>query len=93
MENKTIPILLVNQKILLIGGGKVALQKAEVLKDNNISFRIVGKLLTNKILELSQNIEQKSFSLKDIKDEYIIIDATGNSEVTSKLLEYKKLTI
>jgi len=34
MKNNTLPILLKNPKILLIGGGKVALQKAK-LKGRN----------------------------------------------------------
>lgn len=90
MENRTLPILLKNQKILLIGGGKVALQKAEVLSHNKIEFSIIAEELHKDILKMTQNITQKSFKLKDIKDFYIIIDATGNKKVTKKLLKYKK---
>ena len=36
MKINTLPILLKNPKILLIGGGNVALQKAKVLFENNI---------------------------------------------------------
>ncbi|MDA7817293.1 uroporphyrinogen-III C-methyltransferase [Sulfurimonas sp.] len=90
MKNKTLPILLKNQKILLIGGGNVALQKAEVLSNNNIDFRIISKELNKNILKTTDNIEKKNFKLKDIKDYKIIIDATGNKKVTNKLLKYKK---
>ncbi len=86
----TLPILLKNQKILLIGGGNVALQKAQVLAENNIEFRIIAQEVNKKILKLSQNIEQKQFKLKDIKEEKIIIDATGDPKVAKKLLKYKK---
>ena len=86
----TLPILLKNQKILLIGGGNVALQKAEVLAENNIEFRIVAQEVNKKILKLSKNIEQKQFKLKDIKEDKIIIDATGDPKVAKKLLKYKK---
>ena len=88
--HSTLPILLKNQKILLIGGGNVALQKAKVLAENNIEFRIVAQEVNEKILKLSKNIEQKQFKLKDIKEDKIIIDATGDPKVAKKLLKYKK---
>jgi uroporphyrin-III C-methyltransferase/precorrin-2 dehydrogenase/sirohydrochlorin ferrochelatase len=88
--NKTLPILLKNQKILLIGGGNVALQKAEVLSHNEIDFTIIAKDLKKEIISTTPNIRKKDFQVKDIKDFYIIIDATGNEKVTNKLLKYKK---
>ena len=90
MKNSTLPILLKNQKILLIGGGKVALQKAQVLSHNNIDFRIIAQELDKEILSTTDKITKKNFKLKDIQDDYIIIDATGNEKVTKKLLKYKK---
>jgi uroporphyrin-III C-methyltransferase/precorrin-2 dehydrogenase/sirohydrochlorin ferrochelatase len=90
MKNKTLPILLKNQKILLIGGGNVALQKAQVLSHNEIDFTIIAKDLKKEIISTTPNVRKKEFKLKDIKDFYIIIDATGNERVTNKLIEYKK---
>ena len=90
MKHSTLPILLKKQKTLLIGGGNVALQKAEVLSHNKIDFRIVSEELNKKIVKLTDKIEQKQFKLKDIQDEQIIIDATGNAKVANKLLKYKK---
>ena len=74
MQNKTLPILLKNQKILLIGDGNVAKQKKKVLKENNIEFSQI----------------KKDFKIKHIKNFYIIIDATGNPKVLRKLLKYKQ---
>jgi len=88
--NNTLPILLKNPKILLIGGGAVALQKAKVLQHNNIDFRIVTETLTENILTTTSDIKQKAFQTKDIKDSTIIIDATGVPKVAQKLLKYKK---
>lgn len=90
MNNKTLPILLKNQKILLIGGGNIAFQKAEVLFQNNIDFSIITKQANKKISKLSSDIKIKNFKIKDIKDHYIIIDATGNKKVLQKLINYKK---
>ena len=89
-KNKTLPILLKEPKILLIGGGPVALQKAQVLQNNDINFSIISETLTNEILKTTPNIQQKSFKLKDIKSFYIIIDATGVPKVAKKLLKYKQ---
>lgn len=86
----TLPVLLKDQKILLIGGGKVALQKAQVLTENKIDFRIVSKETCAEIERLCKRIRKKNFKLKDIEDEQIIIDATGSTKVAQKLLEYKK---
>ncbi|MGB3750694.1 MAG: NAD(P)-dependent oxidoreductase [Arcobacteraceae bacterium] len=89
-KNQTLPILLKNPKILLIGGGAVALQKAQVLQHNNIDFSIISKTFHKKILTTTNKIEQKRFKLKDIKSFSIIIDATGVEKVAKKLLKYKK---
>jgi len=90
---QTLPILLKEQKILLLGAGKVSLQKAEVLCENNISFRIISKDISPKVQNICDtydiSIKAKKFKLADIK-EYIIIDATGNKKVSKKLLKYKK---
>lgn len=89
MKHKTLPILLKNQPILLIGGGNVALQKAEVLHHNNIDFKIISETLNEKIVKLSKVIKKKSFDIADIGTYKIIIDATGNSKVAQILVAYK----
>ncbi len=89
-QRQTLPILLKEQHILLIGGGKVALQKAEVLAENNISFTVISKEVHPKIKALCDDIRIKAFKSKDIQNSLIIIDATGNDKVTQKLLRYKK---
>ena len=66
------------------------MQKAQVLAENRIDFRIVSETVDKKIVKLTDKIEQKGFKLKDIQDEQIIIDATGNAKVAKKLLKYKK---
>jgi len=88
--NSTLPILLKNQKILLIGGGNVALQKAQVLSENEIDFTIISENFNQEIQKIKRKQIKKRFKLKDIKEFYIIIDATGNSKVAKKLLKYKK---
>jgi len=90
MKHSTLPILLKNQKILLIGGGNVALQKAQVLSHNEIDFTILSQELNDKILFTTSKIIRKTFKLKDIGEFRIIIDATGDPKVAKKLVKYKK---
>jgi uroporphyrin-III C-methyltransferase/precorrin-2 dehydrogenase/sirohydrochlorin ferrochelatase len=87
----TLPILLKNQSILLIGGGKVALQKAKVLTDNEVNFEIISSQCIDEINALTQKIRLKNFEIEDIGDFYIVIDATGDDGVSKMLLEYKKV--
>jgi uroporphyrin-III C-methyltransferase/precorrin-2 dehydrogenase/sirohydrochlorin ferrochelatase len=91
MKNrKMLPILLKGQDILLIGGGKVALQKAQVLHDNNISFSVISKKVHPHILSLCPHIQKKPFKRKNIRKRLIVIDATGKKSVSDKLLKYKE---
>ena len=87
---KTLPVLLKEPKILLIGGGNVALQKAQVLQHNEIDFSIISETFNKEIIKTTKNIQQKTFKLKDIQSFYIIIDATGVPKVAKKLIKYKK---
>ncbi|MDH4944172.1 uroporphyrinogen-III C-methyltransferase [Sulfurimonas sp. C5] len=87
---KTLPIVLHNKKILLIGAGKVALQKAKVLHNNNIDFEVLAQDITTDIEEFTSKLTQKKFESSDLQDYQIVIDATGNKNVTTLLLELKK---
>ena len=89
----TLPILLKNPKILLIGGGKVALQKATVLIDNNIEFKIVSKEYITKFEALNITKEKKEFDIKDTHSYQYIINATGNNQVTNELLKRKNFLL
>lgn len=86
----TLPILLKNPTILLIGGGKVALHKAQILLKNNIEFSIIASKLCPDLTELNVPRQTKSFEISDLDDIQIVIDATGNPEVAQKILNQKK---
>ena len=88
-EIKSLPVLLRNPKILLIGGGKVAFQKAEILKQNAIDFIVIASEMSNKIKELNVIYFEREITEKDLSPFNIIIDATGNENV-NKMLEEEK---
>ena len=86
----TLPILLKNQEILLLGGGSVALQKARVLVKNNILFTLIAAEICPEIEQLGITVRQQKLSENNLKDATIIVDATGSTEVTALVLEEKK---
>jgi len=87
---KTLPIILNNKQILLIGAGKVALQKAQVLKRNDIDFKIISLEIDDAIKSECSNIVQKAFEVDDVLGYEVVINASGNRDVTQLLLSLKK---
>lgn len=90
VDMNSLPILLKNPKILLIGAGKVAFQKAKVLLDNKIDFQVISKEVSVEFDSLSVSMSNKSFDIEDISSFNIVIDAAGCDEVTAKLLKQKQ---
>lgn len=85
----SLPILLRNPKILLIGGGPVALQKAQVLQRNEVDFELISLEFNQDFFDIKREKNKKIFELSDIKDYKIIVDATRNKDVADMLLEEK----
>ena len=90
MQRTTLPIVLHNPKILLIGGGPVALQKAKVMHRNSIDFDVIALEATESMHTLVPTLQARALCIEDTKAYRIIIDATGNADVTAMLLEQKK---
>lgn len=85
-----LPVLLKQPKILLIGAGNVALQKASVLFANKIDFFVISLEFLDEMFKYTNNFSVKNFEISDIEGYDYVIDGTGNQEVASKLLEEKK---
>jgi len=76
------------KKVLLIGGGVVAKQKADVLTKQNIPFDIVT--LKN---NTPYTAKIKEFEISDTNGYDVVIDATGCDEVANTLLENKNFLL
>lgn len=92
MKYNTLPIILKNTKILLIGGGTVALQKAEVMQRNKMEFTCISTEYIEEFKTINTTKIIKTFELKDIESYFIIVDATGSKEVMQTLLDHKHKT-
>jgi len=90
MKRATLPVVLHNPRILLIGGGPVALQKAQVMKRNGIGFDVIAAECGDAMHELVPAMQLRTVSPVDCREYGIIIDATGNADVAAMLLEQKK---
>ena len=86
----SLPVLLKDPRILLLGGGTVALQKAQVLLDNQICFSVIAKELCSEFESLLVSVTLKSLERKDLTPFQIIVDATGNDAVGALLAEEKR---
>jgi len=86
----SIPILLYPKHLLIVGGGKVALQKAKVLFENGITFDLIAKEIHPELYRYAHTIRQKSLNIVDTKGYDTIIDATGDSKVLHQLQEAKR---
>jgi len=88
----TLPILLKDPQILIVGGGTVAYQKARVLQENGIDFKLLAKEFSSDFsaLDLDRAMVTKSIETTDLTPFNIIIDATGNSSVANLLIAVKE---
>lgn len=88
---KTLPILLKNKIFLLIGGGKVAFAKAQVLLSNNIDFFVVSKEFIKEFETINVEKYTKIFEISDLENIDVVVDASGNSEVGAVLHTQKQI--
>jgi len=88
----SLPILLVNPRLLLIGGGQVAYRKAQVLIDNQVDFALIAQtfLPVFDMLESKLGLECRAVTEDDLNGFNIIVDATGNPDVAALVLRVKE---
>ena len=91
MANKFFPVSinLNNKNILVIGAGKIALRKTEMLLNYNCNINVITKdILEEKFLELEKSnkikiFKNQEFEEKFLQDIFLVIAATNN-EVLNK---------
>ena len=91
MANKFFPVSidLNNKNILVIGAGKIALRKVEILMGYNCNILVITKdILEEKFLELEKSnkikvLKNQEFEKKFLENIFLVIAATDN-EVLNK---------
>ena len=84
----TLGIALTPKRTLLIGAGKVAAQKARVLDSLDFAYEVVAESRLDAYFE-SKELCLKPFEDVDAEGFEVIIDATGNENVTKRLAALK----
>lgn len=82
----TLPILLNNPCIIILGGGAVALQKATVLRKHEIPFSLISQRFCSEFESFDQKKTIKIIEEIDLVHYNIIVDATG-SDAVGRMLE------
>lgn len=98
-KNQLFPVFLKleNLRVLLVGGGNVALEKLQALLNNSPTAHvtIVSPEIKQEIAELKKNysrcsIKQQCFSEDDLADTDIVICATNNKELHQRIKRLAK---
>lgn len=92
--NKLFPIFLKleNLRVLIIGGGKIGLEKIEAVLGNSPATRVtlVSQTVLPEILALKVRfphivLQLKSYEAADLENQDLIITATGNRELSGQI--------
>ncbi|TGK01544.1 bifunctional precorrin-2 dehydrogenase/sirohydrochlorin ferrochelatase [Leptospira langatensis] len=95
--NKLLPVFLKldEKKVLVVGGGNVALEKLQHLVPTGCELTVIAKECRPEILELlsavpKAKIETKEIQVSDLDGFDLIYSATNDRETNRKLVEYAK---
>ena len=80
-----------DRKVLVVGGGFVALQKIKTLLDSGAIVKVITKeLIAEDIKELPVSLEIREYNENDMIGVSIVIAATDSHEVNTKIFEHSK---
>jgi precorrin-2 dehydrogenase / sirohydrochlorin ferrochelatase len=87
MTKQFMPIAIdvANKKILLIGGGKVALHKIESLKNYASNIVIIAKKVDEKIKETGYTYIEKEYEVSDLEGSVLIYACTNIRELNQQI--------
>lgn len=79
-------IELKDMNCLIVGGGKIALRKVQVLCDFGAVIKVVAREICEEIKEISRvnkniSYEKKAFSEQDLEGIYLVVAATSEKEL------------
>ena len=79
------------KKCVVVGGGQVALRKVRTLLEYKVSVEVISPDLCSELSQLAESGEicviQRSYRAGDLKDAFIAIVATNDSETNLKVAE------
>jgi siroheme synthase-like protein len=83
-----ISINITNKKILLIGGGKVATHKGQIIARFAQNVTVIAPEFTDEIKQLPFSFIQKTFDPTDLIGFFLVYVCTGDHELNQQIKEY-----
>ncbi len=87
MDYLPITIKIVSTNILIVGGGKVATHKAQILSRFTDQATVVAPEITEELRALPFRIKEKTFEPSDLDGVQLLFVCTGNHELNHKIKE------
>ncbi|TGL62814.1 precorrin-2 dehydrogenase/sirohydrochlorin ferrochelatase family protein [Leptospira sarikeiensis] len=95
--NQLLPVFLKleGKKVLLVGGGNVALEKLQHLKDTGCELTVIAKEFKSEVIRLlsslkNAKIETREVQTSDLDGFELIYSATNDRQTNKNLVEYAK---
>ncbi len=76
-----------NKKILIIGGGNVALQKIELLKQFTNNIVVIASKVSSKIKNIGCEYYEKDYDASFLKGYFLVYACTDNYKLNKKIKE------
>jgi uroporphyrin-III C-methyltransferase / precorrin-2 dehydrogenase / sirohydrochlorin ferrochelatase len=93
MEFLPVFLRLTQQRVLLVGGGQVALRKAQMLLRANAELRVVALEISaelSQLLTLPHQALARPFQLADLDDVSLVVAATDDAELNQQVSQAAK---
>ena len=74
-----------NAKVLIAGGGAIALHKAELLSQQGADVTVIAPEICNEIRALPVKLEERCVRSGDAKGKILVVDASGSKEAEAIL--------
>ena len=87
MDYLPITIKIVSTNILIVGGGKVATHKAQILSRFTDQATVVAPEITNELRALPFHIKEKTFEPSDLDGVQLLFVCTGNHKLNHQIKE------
>jgi len=83
-----------DKKVVVVGGGKIALRKVEKLLEFNARIHLIAPKVCEEICKLANEgklkIYKRPFSPRDLKDAFMVVSATNSSKVNERIARLAK---
>lgn len=81
-----------NQRITIVGGGKVAYRKAKAFLEFNGQVRVISTAFYEKFEELEEQVEciQRTYTKEDLLESFLVVAATNDGHTNEEIGKYCK---